>query len=293
MRYRLLSTSVGLALFMVSCQSDSVSHEVLGAYEEKLDALAEEVSELNAALAYRERVHALELSQLKLIAARAEVKPEPKAEVARPMAEEKEAPVFGDVSQRRKDSRVEARGERHELIKVQNRKYRKVTILNVTDVGVEIEHESGRARLHFRDLGEEWQTRFYYDPDAYVVALRRELERARQEEIRIAKVMAERREKELLTQRLESERIQALALAEAKRAVHIKQMAPAPAPKVIEKVVHKVVEVEVEVCEPEEPKVIVVNPRRSPKSTPRVVTPVRRTPQVRRPKLRVVPHGRR
>ena len=59
--------------------------------------------------------------------------------------------------------RLIAEGEKHLEIRLQKGKiYREVVIRRVTDIGMEIRHLSGSARLRHDDLGEEWQDRFLW-----------------------------------------------------------------------------------------------------------------------------------
>ncbi|MBB81642.1 MAG: hypothetical protein CMN02_11755 [Roseibacillus sp.] len=59
--------------------------------------------------------------------------------------------------------RLIAEGEKHPEIRLRKGKiYREVVIRRVTDIGMEIRHLSGSARLRHDDLGEEWQDRFLW-----------------------------------------------------------------------------------------------------------------------------------
>jgi hypothetical protein len=51
-------------------------------------------------------------------------------------------------------------------LKVRNgREYLQATILRVTDVGLEIRHEDGIARIQAPDLDSKWQDRFQWKDD--------------------------------------------------------------------------------------------------------------------------------
>ena len=57
-----------------------------------------------------------------------------------------------------------AKGERHPELRMRHgMTYREVVIRRVTEVGLEIRHSSGTARLHHGDLPDEWQERFRWD----------------------------------------------------------------------------------------------------------------------------------
>ncbi len=59
--------------------------------------------------------------------------------------------------------RLTAEGEKHPEIRLLRGKvYRQVVIRRVTDIGLEIRHLSGSARLRHDDLGEEWRNRFLW-----------------------------------------------------------------------------------------------------------------------------------
>lgn len=62
--------------------------------------------------------------------------------------------------------RLTAEGEKHQELRLLNGKvYREVVIRRVTDVGLEIRHLSGSARLRHDTLGEEWKDRFLWTGD--------------------------------------------------------------------------------------------------------------------------------
>ncbi len=60
--------------------------------------------------------------------------------------------------------RLAAKGERHPELRMRHgMTYREVVIRRVTEVGLEIRHSSGTARLQYGDLPEDWQERFRWD----------------------------------------------------------------------------------------------------------------------------------
>ena len=62
--------------------------------------------------------------------------------------------------------RLTAKGEKHPEVRLLDGKiYREVVIRRVTDIGLEIRHLSGSARLHHEDLGEKWQERFLWSSE--------------------------------------------------------------------------------------------------------------------------------
>ncbi len=80
------------------------------------------------------------------------------------------ASLDGDFSFYRADYRRKAWsaavGESLGNLKVRNgREYVKATILRVTDVGLEIRHEDGIARIQAPDLDSKWQGRFHWKDD--------------------------------------------------------------------------------------------------------------------------------
>jgi hypothetical protein len=80
------------------------------------------------------------------------------------------ASVDGDFSSYRADYRRKAWsagvGESLGNLKVRNgREYVQATILRVTDVGLEIRHEDGIARIQAPDLDPKWQDRFQWEDD--------------------------------------------------------------------------------------------------------------------------------
>jgi hypothetical protein len=73
--------------------------------------------------------------------------------------------------------RMAAVGEMYpELITVSGKSYRDVVVRRVTDVGLEIHHAEGSARLRHATLPAEFQKRFQWDSRAAQIMLKREAE---------------------------------------------------------------------------------------------------------------------
>lgn len=63
-------------------------------------------------------------------------------------------------------ARTAAEGEKIGILALRDgRKYQQVSITKVTDVGLEIRHEQGFARIQGPDLAPEWQQRFQWDDE--------------------------------------------------------------------------------------------------------------------------------
>jgi hypothetical protein len=76
----------------------------------------------------------------------------------------------------RRQARLNAVGEKIGLLTIRGgREFRNVTISEVTDVGLEIRHEHGIARIHAPDLDADWQDRFQWTDEERRTRLKQEL----------------------------------------------------------------------------------------------------------------------
>jgi len=90
-------------------------------------------------------------------------------------------------------ARNRAIGERLETLSVPGgRSYHDVVIRKVSDVGLEIRHSEGRARVSFASLSKQWQSRFMYDEDQAQKVLELERKARHSYEMRLAKYRTER-----------------------------------------------------------------------------------------------------
>ncbi len=75
----------------------------------------------------------------------------------------------------RRSRRAAAVGEKISTFTLRDgRTYQGVTITKVTDVGLEIRHQHGFARIHAPDLGPDWQERFQWDDEERRTRLKEE-----------------------------------------------------------------------------------------------------------------------
>lgn len=99
--------------------------------------------------------------------------------------------------------RANAKGEQLESLHTKSGKdYEKVTIRDVTSIGMQILHKDGHMRIPYEELPEDLQQRFQFDPDQKKTAILAEIEATRTHESAVAAVhaveaeqLAEQREK--------------------------------------------------------------------------------------------------
>ncbi len=76
----------------------------------------------------------------------------------------------------RRKVRLDAVGQKIAVLAIRGgREFRNVTISEVTDVGLEIKHEHGNARVHAPDLDAEWQDKFQWSDEERRTLLKQEL----------------------------------------------------------------------------------------------------------------------
>lgn len=83
--------------------------------------------------------------------------------------------------------RASAAGETYDLITTRlGKEYHKVRILEVTPLGVGISHSNGSARLGYRDMPDDWKTKFMFTAREVAVATLDEQRRTSQERRKMA-----------------------------------------------------------------------------------------------------------
>ena len=168
-----------LALLFVSCRQDKVTQGSLAdpdqilRLEERLGSIEDHISQLNRALddsrVQQNKLAELqsEISRLEAAAKRSETKnAAPKPLTLKPDSD-------GEIDPR--VARLTAVGESLGTVyTLDGRKFYEARITRVTDVGIEIQHRDGSARLHFSGLAPDIRHRFPYVPEMAQKALQLE-----------------------------------------------------------------------------------------------------------------------
>ena len=171
--------------------------------EREIETLAEEVTGLRdrvdgatSRMAGMEGSRGRAIGELREVELRSEAAIKRKEELLEVRDEVRDAIIttereFADYrSEYRQEERIRAVGESLGTLTLRDgRDYRDASITKVTDVGLEIRHEHGFARIHAPDLGEKWQDRFQWDDEERRTRLNEEaLARARMAASKVASV---------------------------------------------------------------------------------------------------------
>ncbi|MDB4354110.1 hypothetical protein N9Z02_02285 [Akkermansiaceae bacterium] len=154
------------ALFLLSCKSQKVTqaspeNEAVRELEARLGSMEDTLSKLNDALD-ESRIQRNELEELRAEMARMEKSSKKEAvEISKPVTVVPE-PLEEDPQ----DVRLAAIGESLGTVyTLDGRTFYDARITRVTDVGIEVQHRDGSARLHFSGLAPEIRERFSYVPE--------------------------------------------------------------------------------------------------------------------------------
>lgn len=122
----------------------------------------------------------------------------------------------------RMSNRLAARGEKIPRLALNSgRTYDDLTITKVTDVGLEIRHSLGAARVPFNELSPAMQDRFLYDPEVASLVISAERERAARYAVVADAAYAKVKAEEAVLSEKRAERESELALARLKASTAI------------------------------------------------------------------------
>jgi|GEM_PF-4472317 len=211
------------ALLFSSCRQEKISEspsadpEIVALLEDRLGYMERRISQLNLALEesadQQNTIESLraDIARLEEQEKAAEVKqpapamlnPEPTAEI--------------DPAKVRSDAVGESLGTVHTL---DGRTFYDARIANITDVGIEVQHRDGSARLHFSGLSPEIKDRFFYVPALAQKALNLErLAEAERSAAILQKTLTQLEEEKERREKAEKEALEA-RIAMADQPVH-------------------------------------------------------------------------
>ena len=126
------------------------------------------------------------------------------------------------LDEARIESRLAARGEKFERLALNSgRVYEDSKITKVTDVGLEIRHSLGAARVPFHELSLELRDRFLFEPEVAAQVVRAERDRAARYASLVDAAYAKRKAEEAVLAEKREERENEVTLARVKASASI------------------------------------------------------------------------